>query len=139
VTPDKPATYRDPGKHIDGHAYLDGDWLLSGEFLARPAGANGTSRLVVPYMAKEVNCVIHPPAYGGQAVFNVLQDEKPIAADDAGADVQAGGTSIMAIDAPRMYRIVSNREIDAHELTLETTSDGVALYAFTFTSCVVPE
>jgi thiol-disulfide isomerase/thioredoxin len=139
VTPDKPATYRDPGKHIDGHAYLDGDWLLSGEYAARPAGASGTSRLVIPYMAKEVNCVIHPPAYGGQAIFNVLQDGKPIAAEDAGADVRAGGTSTMPIDAPRMYRIVNNREIDAHELVLETTSDGVALYAFTFTSCLVPE
>lgn len=139
VKPDAASTYRDPGKHVAGHAYLDGDWLLSGEFLARPAGAAGTSRLVVPYMAKEVNCVIHPPAYGGQAVFNVLQDGGPLAPEDAGADVQTGATSIMTIDAPRMYRIVNNREIDAHELTLETTSDGVALYAFTFTSCLVPQ
>ncbi|MEX0750475.1 MAG: redoxin domain-containing protein [Dehalococcoidia bacterium] len=139
LTPDAPATYRDPGKHVAGHAYLDGDWLLSGEFLARPANASGTSRLVVPYMAKEVNCVIHPPAYGGQAVFSVLQDGKPLAAEDAAADVQPGATSIMAIDVPRLYRIVNNREIDLHELTLETMSDGVALYAFTFTSCVVPE
>lgn len=136
VTPDAPATYVDPGKHVAGHAYLEGDWLLSGEFLARPAGASGVSRLIVPYMAKEVNCVIHPPAYGGQAIFNVLQDGKPLAAEDAGADVQAGATAVMPIDAPRMYRIVNNREIDSHELTLETTSDGVALYAFTFTSCV---
>jgi hypothetical protein len=37
VTPDRPAAYRDPGKHMDGHAYLDGDWLLAGEYLARPA------------------------------------------------------------------------------------------------------
>lgn len=28
---------------------------------------------------------------------------------------------------------------DRHELTLATTTDGVALYAFTFTSCVMPE
>jgi hypothetical protein len=139
VKPDAPSSYRDPGKHVAGHAYLDGDWLLSGEFVARPAGASGTSRLVVPYMAKEVNCVIHPPAYGGQAVFNVLQDGHALAPEDAGADVQAGATSVLAIDAPRMYRIVNNREIDAHELTLETTSDGVALYAFTFTSCMMPQ
>jgi len=137
VTIDAPATYRDPGKHIDGHAYLEGDWLLSGEFLARPAGGSGVSRLIVPYMAKEVNCVIHPPAYGGQATFNILQDGKPLAQSDAGADVQAGTTSVLTIDAPRMYRIVNNSEIDAHELTLETVSDGVALYAFTFTSCLI--
>jgi len=61
------------------------------------------------------------------------------AAEDAGADVRAGATSTMPIDAPRMSRIVNNHEIDAHELVLETTSDGVALYAFTFASCLVPE
>jgi hypothetical protein len=37
-----------------------------------------------------------------------------------------------------LYRIVNKREIDRHELTLRTTSDGIALYAFTFTSCLVP-
>jgi len=140
VTPDKPAVYRDPGKHLDGHAYLDGDWLLAGEYLARPAGASGESTLTVPYMAKEVNLVIHPPTYGGSATFSVQQDGTPLLADDCGADVTAGkGVSVMTVDAPRLYRVVANRDIDRHELTLTTTSDGVALYAFTFTSCVMPE
>ncbi|MDP9236977.1 MAG: redoxin domain-containing protein [Chloroflexota bacterium] len=139
VIPDHPSTYRDPGKHLDGNAYLDGDWLLAGEYLARPAGASGTSQLIVPYMAKEVNLVIHPPTYGGTATFSVQQDGAALAPEDAGADVVAGDTvSLLSIDAPRLYRIVNNREIDRHELTLTTTSDGVALYAFTFTSCLVP-
>jgi thiol-disulfide isomerase/thioredoxin len=139
VVPDKPATYRDPGKHIDGHTYLEGDWLLAGEYLARPAGAQGESRLTVPYMAKEVNLVIHPPSYGGAATIAVTQDGAPLPAEDAGADVAAGGaTSLLTVAAPRMYRLVANRDIDRHELTLTTTSDGVALYAFTFTSCLVP-
>lgn len=139
VQPDKAATYRDPGKHTDGFAYLDGDWLLAGEYLARPAGAQGESRLTLPYMAKDVNLVIHPPTYGGAATISVLQDGRPLAAEDAGADVAAGSASVVTVDAPRMYRLVANREIDRHELTLVTTSDGTALYAFTFTSCVVPE
>jgi thiol-disulfide isomerase/thioredoxin len=140
VTPDRPATYKDPGMHMDGHAYLDGDWILAAEYLARPAGAGAVSKLTLPYMAKDVNLVIHPPSYGGEAMFSVEQDGAPITPDDAGEDVQAGGaTSVMRVDTPRMYRIVANREIGRHELTLSTTSDGVALYAFTFTSCEVPE
>ncbi len=141
VTPDAAASYRDPGKHIDGCAYLEGDWLLAGEYLARPAGAGGESRLVVPYMAKEVNLVMHPPTFGGAATIAVLQDGAPLASEDAGADVIAGGAAaVVTVDTPRMYRLVNNREIDRHELTLTTTSDGVALYAFTFTSaCVAAE
>ncbi len=137
VKPDAAATYRDPGMHMDGCAYLDGDWLLSGEYAARPAGAGALSKITVPYMAKEVNLVIHPPTYGGDAVISVTQDGASLAAEDAGADVNAGGaTAIITVDAPKMYRIVNNREIGRHELTLATTSDGVALYAFTFTSCL---
>jgi thiol-disulfide isomerase/thioredoxin len=140
LAPDTASTYTDPGKHMDGAAYLDGDWLLAGEYLARPAGATRESRVTLPYMAKDVNLVIHPPTYGGAATISVLQDGAPIPAEDAGDDVIAGGaTSIVTVDAPRMYRLVSNRDIDRHELTLATTSDGVAMYAFTFTSCVVPE
>ena len=139
IDPDKVATYVDPGKHMDGCAYLEGDWLLASEYGARPAGAQGESRVMIPYIAKDVNLVIHPPTYGGAATISVLQDGKPLTAEDAGGDVVAGGaTSILAVDAPRMYRLVSNREIDRHELRLATTSDGVAMYAFTFTSCVVP-
>jgi hypothetical protein len=139
VLPDAASRYSDPGKHVEGAAYLDGDWLLAGEYAARPAGAQAESRLTVPYMAKDVNLVIHPPTYGGAAKINVSQDGKPLAREDAGADVTAGdATSVVTVDQPRMYRLVSNREIDRHELTLTTTSDGVALYAFTFTSCLVP-
>jgi thiol-disulfide isomerase/thioredoxin len=138
IEPDKAHTYADPGKHMDGAAYLAGDWLLSGEYAARPAGASGESRVTIPYMAKDVNLVIHPPTYGGRATISILQDGRPLSADDAGEDVVAGAaTSIITVDAPRMYRLVANREIDRHELTLSTTSDGLALYAFTFTSCVV--
>jgi hypothetical protein len=140
IEPDRAATYADPGKHMDGMAYLAGDWLMSAEYLARPAGAQGESRLVVPYMSKDVNLVIHPPTFGGAATISVQQDGRPIAAEDAGEDVVAGEhTSVLTVDTPRMYRLVANREIDRHELTLTTTSDGVALYAFTFTSCVMAE
>jgi len=137
LTPDRPAAYRDPGMHMDGFAYVEGDWLVSAEYLARPAGASGVSRLVVPYLANEVNIVAHPPTYGGAAVLAVEQDGAALAAEDAGDDVTAGATATLTIDRPRMYRVVRNRAIGRHELALSTTSDGVALYALTFTSCVI--
>jgi thiol-disulfide isomerase/thioredoxin len=138
LLPDVPAPYADPGMHMDGHTYLEGDWLLTTEYLARPAGASALSRMHVPYLAKDVNIVAHPPAYGGGGVINVLQDGAPLPAENAGEDVVCGATSVLNVDVPRMYRVVSNREIGRHELTLETRSDGLTLYALTFTSCVIP-
>jgi thiol-disulfide isomerase/thioredoxin len=134
---DKPATYRDLDKHAEGYFFLEGDWMLTAEMVARPVGAAGESCLHVKYMAKEVNLVIQPPLAGGDAHIELLQDGSLLAAEDAGADVRIeDGGAFVYLDTPRMYRLVSNREIDTHELTLVTTSDGVSLYAFTFGSCV---
>lgn len=139
VAPDRPSRYRDVGKHAEGFFYLEGEWMLSGEFLSRPFGASEPSRLHVRYLAKEVNLVAHPPVTGGPARVEVLQDGRPLPAEDAGDDVRRDAeTAVLVIDEPRMYQIVRNREIDHHELTLVTSSEGVALYALTFTTCVVP-
>ena len=91
---------------------------------------------------------MHPPLAGGEARLELLQDTStssgqapsPLAPEDAGEDVRVeDGRAFVTVDTPRMYRLVNNREIDTHELTLATTSDGLALYAFTFVSCLVAE
>ncbi len=148
IVPDKPAAYRDPGMHAEGFFYLEGDWILSGEHVARPVGAAGESRLQLRYLSKEVNLVMHPPLAGGGAQLELRQAPSagsgqapaPLAAEDAGEDVRfEDGRALVTVDTPRMYRLVVNREIDAYELTLTTANDGLALYAFTFVSCLVPE
>ncbi len=135
ISPDRPMTYRDPGKHIEGVLYLDGDWLLASENLARPFGASGASRLHLSYLAVDVNLVLHPPITGDRATLRVLLDGQPIPAERAGEDVVDGQVTV---DRPRMYRLVRGDDAERHELTLETESDGVAAFAFTFTSCVAP-
>jgi len=40
------------------------------------------------------------------------------------------------VDSARMYRLVNNRDIGSRELTLATETPGLALYAYTFVSCV---
>ena len=136
---DRPATYRDLDKRAEGYFFLEGDWLLTGESVARPVGASGESRLHLKYMAKEVNLVMMPPLAGGEARLEVLHSGSPLAAEDAGDDVRVeDGKAVVVVNTPRMYRLVKNRQIDTHELALATTSDGLALYAFTFVSCLVP-
>ena len=70
----------------------------------------------------------------------MLQDSAPLPSEDAGEDArQEKGEAVVTVDRPRLYSLVNNRELDTHELTLVTTSDGLAFYAFTFVSCVVPD
>jgi hypothetical protein len=140
VRPGQAHVYTDPGMHIEAHPYFEGPWQLADEYAARPFGFSNLqpSRLHLKYMSKEVNLVIHPGT-SGRAEIIMLQDGQPLAAEDRGEDaVERDSRSVVAVDQPRMYRLVKNHEISSHQLTLETTSDGVALYAFTFVSCLVP-
>lgn len=135
MVPDQPHGYTDPGKHMEGVIYLDGDWILGAESLARPFGARGTSRAQFSYLAAELNLVAHPPVSGGAGVLRVLLDGQPLAGAAAGEDVADG---VVTIDRPRMYRLVAGADVERHELTLETDSDGLTSFAFTFLSCVAP-
>ena len=134
VTPDQPATYVDPGKHLEGTLYFEGDWILQAESAARPYGAKQTSRMHLDYMAADLNLVLHPPITGETAELRVLLDGAPVSAT-AGSDVSDGA---VRVDVPRMYNLVADGDVERHSLTLETDADGLAAFAFTFTSCVAP-
>jgi thiol-disulfide isomerase/thioredoxin len=134
ITPDRPMRFRDPGKHVEGMLYYEGDWLLQAESAARPFGAKGPSRLTLDFMAADANLVIHPPVTGGPGTLRVVLDGEP-PGEHAGEDVRDG---VVNVDLPRMYRLVSSADVERRTLTLETDSDGMALFAFTFTSCVAP-
>ena len=135
LTPDTPQVFVDPGKHVEGTLYFEGSWLLQAEAAARPFGAAGVSRMHLDYMAADVNLVMHPPVTGDHAEVRVLLDGAPVDDAHAGEDVQDG---VVHVDVPRMYRLLADDDVDHHSLTLETESNGVAAYAFTFTSCVTP-
>lgn len=136
ISPDRPQDYIDPGRHLEGMLYLEGDWLLGGENVARPFGARRgkPSRMHLGYMGADVNLVLHPPLAGGSATLRVLLDGAPIDPAHAGEDVRGG---VATIDVPRMYSLVKDTDVQHHDLVLETESDGLAAFAFTFTSCVV--
>jgi hypothetical protein len=104
----------------------------------KPWGSEGPSSVTIKYTAKEVNLVMNPLLGRTCRVF-VTQDGEPIAKEDAGKDVafDESGKGFVDVDNARMYRPVNNRDIGSHELTLTTETPGLALYAYTFVSCVV--
>jgi hypothetical protein len=72
----------------------------------------------------------------------VVQDGKPLTRRQATRDTRfrtnnAEDESYVVVDSARMYFLVDNHEFGPHELELRC-SQGVAAFAFTFTSCVDP-
>jgi thiol-disulfide isomerase/thioredoxin len=134
--PDKATRYREALPEREGHAYLGGDWLLGGEALSRPKGAEEESCLYLRYSAREVNLVAYPPPAGSGSI-EVVQDGHPLTEEESGADIRFDeGRSFVLIDEPRMYALVNNDTFGTHELTLAMASDEIGLFAFTFVTCV---
>ncbi len=105
----------------------------------KPAGSSGESRVTIRYTAKEVNLVMNP-LLGRPGRVYIYLDGRPISPAEAGDDVKVEGERpFVEVDRPRMYRLVNTPEIGQHELTVATSAPGLAMYAFTFVSCVVPD
>ena len=95
------------------------------------------------YDASAVNLVMASPNATAAEVV-ILQDGKPLPRKRATRDIRFrpnanAGTeeSYIVVDSTRMYSLVDNHEFGEHELELRC-SEGVAAFAFTFTSCVDP-
>jgi thiol-disulfide isomerase/thioredoxin len=131
---DQAADYSHSGEMREGYFYAHGRWTATGDHLESAGDAE--ARVSLTYSAAGVNLVM--------ASFNrepreveIQQDGKPLAANIAGSDVAfRDGRSFVKVVRPRMYSLVDNKAFDAHTLELIARQPEVALFAFTFTSCV---
>lgn len=88
------------------------------------------------YSAAGVNLVM-AARKESDGLVELIQDRKPLPTASAGRDVRfENGTSIVKVEKPRMYSLVDNHAFGTHTLELVVRTPGVALFAFTFTSCV---
>jgi hypothetical protein len=117
------------------HFYARGRWSSTREYF----GSEGNDcRILLKYEAAGVNLVM-AARNDIDANVEIRQDSQPFPPDHATKDTQfRDGQSIIHIDKPRMYHIVDNRSFGSHTLELVIRTPGVALFAFTFTSCVAP-
>jgi thiol-disulfide isomerase/thioredoxin len=130
VNRDEPHDYRDPGRHLESTAYLEGRWRVEQEF-ARAEKREAILRL--RYTGREVNLVMGPGDNGVAEVQITLSD-----GERAGTDVKMeDGRAIVRVDAPRMYNLVDNDNVNQGAIELKARDPGLAVFAFTFTSCTV--
>lgn len=133
IRDDQPARYDYPARRAMNAAYLDGTWTVRREHAEAGAGA----ALSVWYQAAEVNLVLHPGDEAAAPVLDIELDDAPVPERLRGEDVQAdGGTTVVRVEEPRMYRLIRGDAFEEHEVRLRARTAGVRVYAFTFVSCV---
>lgn len=104
---------------------LEGDWRSDGQFVELQMG---TGKIVLPFVAGEVNLVAQPGP-SGKSAMTVLLDGKPVG-KAGGADVGTDG--VAHFDRSGMYRLIAGAPRTRHVLTLIASDPGVRAYVFTF-------
>jgi thiol-disulfide isomerase/thioredoxin len=104
---------------------LEGDWRSDGQFVELQTG---TGKIILPFVAGEVNLVVQPGP-SGKAAMSVLLDGEPIGVA-RGADV--GYDGVARFDRSGMIRLVAGAPLKKHVLTLVATDPGIRAYVFTF-------
>jgi len=130
VIRDKTFDYSDPGRYVEGAAYLSGRWFVSEE--SSRADDSGAT-LILRYTSMDVNLVIAPPRNGAVRVeLFIGEEQRP------GSDVKfENGRCFITVERPRMYSLVANPSVLSGGLRLKMLDSGPTVYAFTFISCVV--
>jgi Thioredoxin like C-terminal domain len=127
---DKTFDYSDPGRYIEGAAYLSGRWFVSQE--SSRADDSGAA-MMLRYTSMDVNLVMAPPRNGAARVELLIGEEQR-----AGSDVTfENGRCFITVKGPRMYSLIANPSVLSGSLRLRMMDPGVTAYAFTFISCVV--
>ncbi len=132
IKQDRAHVYDDPGRHMEGLAYLAGNWMVGSESArAESIGA----AILLRYTAMEVNLVIAPPANGSARIELSLSEGQHLGSDV----VVEHGRMFITVERPRMYNLISNESVMSGGLKLIFHDAGVNSFAFTFISCPVTD
>ena len=129
-----PREYTDPGERKNHFIFLQGMWLNESENLRHARSTDDYEDYVgIKFYANEVNAVLDVEI-GSEYRFRVVMDGGPIPKESAGADItyDDNGDSVVIVDSSRMYSLVRQKEVSAHELLLMPKDENFSLYSFTF-------
>jgi len=120
--------YKDPKKYDLNIIYLEGEWVQDKEYL-KQEGKKGS--LIFRYNAHSINAVLSPNKKEFEAI--VYLDDKYLTKNNAGKDIKfKNESSSIKIDKAKLYELARTKNIEEHNLRLETNSKDFKLYAFTF-------
>ena len=136
---DSIADYSLPEELQENCFYAKGRWASTAEYME--STGEGEHTIVLKYEGAGVNLVIAAPR-GSSCEVVIRQDGKPLSRSLRTADTRfrtgdGNEESRITVQQARMYSLVDNHDFGSHVLELRCPS-GVAVFAFTFTSCVDP-
>jgi thiol-disulfide isomerase/thioredoxin len=138
-SPESTIEYKDPKIYFPERLYAVGKWMNERECLRYDGEGDDLGSIIALYEANEVN-VVMGSRDGSVCEVKLEQDQKPIEHSFCGDDVHTvAGNAIVSVDIPRMYQLVNNKQFSHHLLTLTASNPNLEIYAFSFTTCAIPE
>jgi thiol-disulfide isomerase/thioredoxin len=128
---------REEGPAPPGMFSARGLWLHEAEFLeARELDESGQiPEIDLVCEASGVNLVLEP---GGE--LEIEMDGEPVPPEERGADVvEREGRTFAVWERGRMVRLIDSQRFRRRHLVLRFRQAGVRAYAFSFSTCAVPE
>jgi thiol-disulfide isomerase/thioredoxin len=117
--------------------YLQGPWQNRKEHLQ--SVSTEPARITLHYQAAEVNLVMASTDDTATSVRLCLNGET-VSPENRGADVAlVEAETVIQVDTPRLYRLLSHRNFQSGTLTLDVATPGLQAYAFTFGTCLMSD
>ena len=113
--------------------FAQGKWLNSPDDFESVAPRSERASLGITYVGRDVYAVLGRATKKPIDVV-VTRDGKPVPPQMRGRDVHldSKGRTIITIDQPRMYYVVTKENEKEHELRFLPSGSGVRVYSFTF-------
>lgn len=122
--------FRPEGSPRDGTVMFSGRWITEQDGVTS-ADKHGEAQL--SYHARSVYAVLSVANPKKPVRVYLLEDGKPLEANQAGKDVQFDSHgSYMEVSSPRMYYLVKDPAFGSHLLALEPEAPDFVLHSFTY-------
>jgi thiol-disulfide isomerase/thioredoxin len=133
--PDKIVKYAPTAERVKRGFFAQGAWINRADDFESAEASSPESRclLGISYRGRDVYAVLDRSAPGPVQIV-VTRDGKPIPEGIRGKDVteDAEGRTVISIDEPRLYYVISKEDSRAHELAFLPAAPGARICSFTF-------
>ena len=133
--PEETIDYAETENRVDRGFFVKGRWTNRKDFFESltPSKPDDISYLGITYRGRDVYSVLS--RYTEKpAILLVTRDGMPIPKSMRGQDIaeDSQGRTVIKIDEPRMYYVITKEDDKPHELRFFPKTDGIRIYSFTF-------